>query len=123
MCLHNYSIRYHILSRFFCCTLFFQLLQLVFSSGIGYDAGMKGNIKKTIEYILSMREEAWGLLLGTLRLSCVMVFCAFVILIELGAPTIQTLPIWRGAEAYASFPAALLLCATLASAFVDEHLR
>ena len=70
-----------------------------------------------------MREEAWGLLMNTLHLSCVMVFCAFVIVIELGAPTIETLRLWRGALEYATFPAALLLCATLASAFIDEHLR
>ena len=70
-----------------------------------------------------MREEAWGILMGTLKLSCTMVFCAFVMLIELQQPTMATLPIWRGALEYASFPAILLLCATLASAFVDEHLR
>lgn len=70
-----------------------------------------------------MREEAWGILMGTLRLSCTMVFCAFVIVIHLQQPTLETLPVWRGAMEYATFPAMLLLCATLASAFIDEHLR
>ena len=61
--------------------------------------------------------------MGTLKLSCTMVFCAFVMLIDLQQPTMATLPIWRGALEYTTFPAMLLLCATLASAFVDEHLR
>ena len=61
--------------------------------------------------------------MGTLKLSCTMVFCAFVIVIHLQQPTLDTLPIWRGAMEYTTFPAMLLLCATLASAFVDEHLR
>ncbi len=84
---------------------------------------MKSKLKKTIDYILSMHEAAWDLLMGTLRLSCTMVFCAFVILVDLGAPTLENLPIWRGALEYARFPAYLLLCATLASAYVDTHLR
>lgn len=61
--------------------------------------------------------------MGTLRLSCTMVFCALVMVIDLRQPTLDTLPIWRGAMEYATFPAMLLLCAILASAFVDEHLR
>ena len=84
---------------------------------------MKRKLQKTLHYILTMRPEAWDILLGTLRLSCAMVFCAFVILIHLGSPTLDNLPIWRGALEYARFPAALLLCAVLASAFLDEHLR
>ena len=61
--------------------------------------------------------------MNTLHLSCVMAFCAFVIVIDLGGPTVGTLSIWRGALEYARFPAALLLCGVLASAFADEHLR
>ncbi len=84
---------------------------------------MKSKLKKTIEYILSMHEAAWGLLMGTFRLSCTMVFCAFVILIDLGAPTLANLPLWRGALEYARFPAYLLLCAILAAAYMDSRLR
>lgn len=84
---------------------------------------MKSKLKKTLDYILSMHEEAWGLLMGTFRLSCTMVFCAFVILIDLGTPTLENLPIWRGALEFARFPAYLLLCAVLASAYIDAHLR
>lgn len=90
---------------------------------LSYHGPMRQKWYKTVYYILSMREEAWGILLGTLRLSCAMVFCAFIILIHLGAPTLDTMPIWQGALEYAKFPAWLLLCAVLASAFLDEHLR
>ena len=84
---------------------------------------MRNTLKKTIEYILDMHEEAWGLLMGTLRLSCTMVFCAFVMLIHLGAPTIEILPVWRGALEFARFPVYLLLLASLAAAYIDAHLR
>lgn len=89
----------------------------------GYDGGMRNKIRKTLDYILTMRPEAWSILIGTLRLSCTMLFCAFVLMIDLQQPTMATLPIWRGALEYASFPAILLLCAVIASALVDEHLR
>ena len=84
---------------------------------------MKNMLKKTLDYIFSMPEEAWGLLMGTLRLSCTMVFCAFVMLIHLGAPTIENLPVWRGALEFARFPVYLLLLANLAAAYIDAHLR
>ncbi len=84
---------------------------------------MRNTLKKTIEYILDMHEEAWGLLMGTLRLSCTLVFCAFVMLIHLGAPTVENLPVWRGAETWADFPVYLLLCAVFAAAYIDSHLR
>ncbi len=84
---------------------------------------MKNTLKRTLDYILSMPEEAWGLLMGTLRLSCALVFCAFVTLIHLGAPTIENLPLWRGALEYARFPVYLLSLAAFAAAYIDAHLR
>ena len=70
-----------------------------------------------------MREEAWGLLLNTLRLCCTMLFCAFAVLVDVESPGLDTLPLWRGAVEYSRVCAALLLCGVLASAFLDEHLR
>ena len=93
------------------------------AAGAAYAVSMKRAVQKTIEYILSMHEDAWGVLMGTLRLSCTMVFCAFVIFIHLGAPTVENLPVWRGAMEYATFPAYLLLCAVFAAAYIDAHLR
>lgn len=84
---------------------------------------MKSAWKKTIDYISGMHEAAWALLTGTLRLSCTMVFCAFVMLIHLGAPTIANLPVWRGAVELAAFPAYLLLIGGLAAVCADSQLR
>ena len=70
-----------------------------------------------------MREEAWRLLMNTVRLCCVMLFCAFVILVDVESPGLDTLSLWRGAVEYSRVCAGLLLCGVLASAFLDEHLR
>ena len=83
----------------------------------------KNALKKTLDYIFSMNEAAWDVLIGTLRLSCTLVFCSFVMLIHLGTPTVDNLPIWRAALEYASFPVYLLLCAVFAAACIDSHLR
>ena len=80
-------------------------------------------LRQTMEYILDMREEAWDLLMNTLRLCCVMLLCAFAILVDVGSPGLDTLSLWRGAEEYSRVCSGILLCGVLASAFLDTHLR
>jgi hypothetical protein len=111
------------LSRFFFGNAISSIYALPPAPLRAYAEGMKNALKKTIDYIFSMPQAAWDVLMGALRLSCTMVFCAFVMLIDLGAPTIENLPVWRGALEYARFPVYLLLCAVFAAAGIDSRLR
>lgn len=64
-----------------------------------------------------MCRESWILLIDTLKLSCVMLFCAFILLLD-PASTYDGVKL---ASALAETPQGLLLIAVIAAALLDER--
>lgn len=74
-------------------------------------------LKKSLLGMTHMCKESWCLFMGTLKLSCVMLFCAFLLLI---GPE-RTYDHIKLAASLAETPQGLLLIAILSSALIDER--
>ena len=74
-------------------------------------------MKRTLRNMASMCDEAWYIFMGTLKLSCAMLFCAFLLVIwpQSGYDEIML------ASALAETPQGLLLIAILASALLEDR--
>lgn len=73
--------------------------------------------KKALRRMTRMCDEAWYIFMGTLKLSCAMLFCAFLLLIGSGCGYEQTML----AAALAETPQGLCLIALIASALLEER--
>ena len=80
-------------------------------------------ICKLLRYMGSMCRESRTLLRRTLQLSCTMVFCAFVLLIDAGSYSIHTWRVYRTAQELSMNPAGLLLLAVIGAALLEERSR
>ncbi len=78
-------------------------------------------LKRLLHRIFNMCDEAWGALLGTLLVCCTMAFCAFLILVEIGTPTLRTYDLFQTAQALAEAPAALILLAGIGTVCLEEQ--
>lgn len=74
-------------------------------------------LKKSLLGMTQMCKESWCLFMGTIKLSCVMLFCAFLLLI---GPD-RTYDHVKLAASLAETPQGLLLIAILSSALIDER--
>ena len=74
-------------------------------------------LKKTLRRMSNMCDEAWYIFMGTLKLSCAMLFCAFLLLIAPECGYEQTML----AAALAETPQGLGLIALIASALLEER--
>lgn len=74
-------------------------------------------MKKALRNMTEMCDEAWYIWMGTLKLSCAMLFCAFLLLIcpQSGYDELML------ASALAETPQGLLLIAILASALLEDR--
>lgn len=74
-------------------------------------------IRKTIRRMTQMCDEAWYIFMGTLKLSCAMLLCAFVLLVSPHCGYEQTML----AAALAETPQGLGLVALIASVLLEER--
>lgn len=74
-------------------------------------------MKKALRNMSTMCDEAWYIWMGTLKLSCAMLLCAYLLLIwpQCGYDEIML------ASALAETPQGLLLIAILASALLEDR--
>ena len=68
-----------------------------------------------------MSTLSWEIVIRALQLSCVMLFCAYMLLMEAGPFTYATSDLHYIACELISQPQAILLLATLASVIVEER--
>ena len=77
-------------------------------------------MKKVLCGILGMCPSAWEAFIRTLALCCVMVFCAFMILIDT-EPGVRTYELLLTAGELSRAPAGLLLIAALGTVCCEER--
>ena len=80
-------------------------------------------IRRIMQRALQMGENPWAILMGTMRLSCAMLFCAIIILIHIQNCAYFSYSLWHTALELYSLPASLLLIAVLASAVLEDWER
>ncbi len=76
---------------------------------------------RTLRRILAMSPAAWEVVIRALQLSCVMLYCAFMLLVEGGAFTYETRYLHYTARELLTMPQAVLLLAAIASAVIEER--
>lgn len=69
-----------------------------------------------------MSDAAWEALMRGLQLSCVLLFCAWMLLVDGGVYKAATADLHALARELAALPQAVLLIAVLASALIEERL-
>ena len=74
-------------------------------------------IRKAIERMSRMCDEAWYIFMGTLKLSCAMLLCSFMLLVSPRCGYDGTML----AAALAETPQGLLMLAFIASALLEDR--
>ena len=74
-------------------------------------------MKKILRRMSEMCDEAWYIFIGTLKLSCVMLFCAFILLSDNEASYFNSML----ASALYETPQGLLMLSLLFSLFIEER--
>lgn len=75
-------------------------------------------IKKALLGLLSMRDEAWYIFIRSIQLCCVLLLCAFALLLEWGGSLINNYDLYMTALSLNETSQALLLIAVIASAVI-----
>lgn len=75
---------------------------------------------RVIKRALDMCDFSWKLLVRTLQLSCVMLFCAFVLLMDAGAMTPQNYSTYLLANELFRLPQGLLIISVLGGAVIED---
>ena len=81
------------------------------------------NLKRLTAYMNCISEEAFGLLAGTLQTCCVMLLCAFAVLVHIGPIRPHTFSLYRLALELTLSPVGILLVGGLCAVVAEDLLR
>lgn len=76
-------------------------------------------LRAVLRRMLQMSDPAWFIFLRSLQLSCVMLFCSFLLLLEPGS-VVQSYPRYITALALYETPQGILLLGLILSACLEE---
>lgn len=82
---------------------------------------MRSIPRRMLDAFLNMHELSWWLFTRALLLSCVLLFCSFVFLIEAEPVTLENFHLYRAARALAQLPQVVLLFGILGIALAEDH--
>lgn len=77
-------------------------------------------LKKLISRILSMCELSWYITIRALMLSCVLAFCAFVVLSYAGEFSLQSRELYHLAEKMSELPCAVILILSICALVIED---
>ncbi len=80
-------------------------------------------MKRLTRAFSSLGDDAYAMILGTMRSSCVMLLCSLTVLIHIGALTPRTYALYRLAAELQSGSGALLLCGNFAALLLERFRR
>lgn len=80
-------------------------------------------VKKIIRGMSLMSKPAYIILCGSLMISCVIVFAAFVLLISIGDVKLETYQLFLCVKELTQIPASLLLLSSIAAVLVEEQVK
>lgn len=76
---------------------------------------------KVLRRMLRMCEPSWELLIRGLQLSCVLLFCAFLLLLDAGSFSVWNCNTYYIAKELLTLPQAILLVVILAGVIIEER--
>ncbi len=71
--------------------------------------------------MLNMCDLSWELLMRAMQLSCVLLFCSFLLFLSTGPLSIWNAYTYKLAQELARLPQAILLVAMIAGAVIEEQ--
>ena len=80
-------------------------------------------MKRLTRAFSSIGDDAYAMILGTMRVSCVMLLCSFALLIHIGELSPRTYALYRLAAELQSGSGALLLCGNFAALLLERFRR
>ena len=82
---------------------------------------MKSTAQRMLNAFLGMHELSWWILTRALCLSCVLLFCGFLLLLEVDMAALESLRISHTAQSITQMPQAILLMAIIGVACAEDH--
>ena len=77
-------------------------------------------LRKTIRRMLAMKNDPWFLFLRSLQLCCVLLLCAFALLLEYNGDQIGKYPLYMTAQSLNESAQGILLVAIILSVCMEE---
>lgn len=82
---------------------------------------MRSISRRMLDAFLNMNELSWWFFTRALILSCVLLFCGFVFLIEAEPVTLENFHLYRTARTLTQMPQAVLLIGILGIALAEDY--
>lgn len=82
---------------------------------------MKSTAQRMLNAFLGMHELSWWILTRALCLSCVLLFCGFLLLLEVDMAALESLRLYHIAQSMTQMPQAILLMAIIGVACAEDH--
>lgn len=82
---------------------------------------MRSILRRMLDAFLNMHELSWWFFSRSLLLSCILLFCGFVFLIEADPVTLENLHLYRTARALTQLPQVVLLFGILGIALAEDY--
>lgn len=77
-------------------------------------------LRKTIERMLCMKPDPWYIFLRSIQLCCVLLLCAFALLVEYNGDMLGKYPLYSTAQSLNETAQGILLVAVLLSVCMEE---
>lgn len=77
-------------------------------------------LKKLVRRILSMCDLSWYITIRGLMLSCLLVFIAFVVLVEAGSFGLENRGLYHLAEKLSELPCAIIMLLSISALVVED---
>ena len=77
-------------------------------------------LRKTVRRMLDMKPDAWYIFLRSLQLSCVLLLCAFALLLEYNGDMLGKYPLYMTAQSLNESAQGILLVALILSVCMEE---
>ena len=77
-------------------------------------------LRKTIHRMLSMKPDPWYIFIRSLQLCCVLLLCAFALLVEFNGDMLGKYPLYISAQSLNATAQGILLVAVILSVCMEE---
>ena len=77
-------------------------------------------LRRTIRRLLDMKPDAWYIFLRSLQLSCLLLLCAFALLLEYNGDMLGKYPLYMTAQSLNESAQGILLVALILSVCMEE---
>ena len=83
---------------------------------------MPVKLRKTVGRMLSMKSDAWYIFIRSIQLCCLLLLCAFALLLEYNGDTLGKYPLYMTAQSLNESAQGILLIAIILSVCMEEML-